>query len=87
MRKMGEIMSCQISFAPIMCDNYIEEIDKVLEIIKAYDIDYTIGTMSTTIIGNKNKIFPMIERIYNEMCDSTQFTLDIKLSNICGCDM
>lgn len=80
-----KIASCEIAFMPVMSDNYLGDINKVLDIIKAYGLEYNIGILSTTIRGNKEKIFQLIKEIYDTMDEITTFTIDIKISNICGC--
>jgi uncharacterized protein YqgV (UPF0045/DUF77 family) len=82
---MEKIASCQIAFTPIMSDNYIKDIDKVLDIIKSSELEYNIGILSTTIRGKKDKILNLISNIYNTMDGICSFTMDIKISNICGC--
>ncbi len=82
---MEKIVSCQISFIPVNSDDYIEDINKVLSIIKDYQLEYYIGMLSTTIRGNKNMVFDLIKQIYETMDSICSFTMDIKLSNVCGC--
>lgn len=84
---VGKIASCEISFLPVMSEDYLGDIDKVLELIKASDLEYNIGILSTTIRGNKEKIFNLIKEIYDKMDEVTTFTMDIKVSNICGCKL
>ncbi|MTI69448.1 MAG: hypothetical protein FH751_04215 [Firmicutes bacterium] len=83
---LEKVTSCEIAFIPIKSENYIEDVKKVLSIIKSFDVDYEIGKLSTTITGNKNIIFNLIREIYNRMDDECSFTMDIKISNICGCN-
>ncbi|QQY80183.1 thiamine-binding protein [Keratinibaculum paraultunense] len=80
-----KIASCEIAFVPIGTEDYIPHIDKVLEIIKSYNLEYQVGIMSTTIRGDKDKIHKLILDIYNTMDGECKFTMDIKLSNLCGC--
>lgn len=82
---MEKIASCEIAFIPIGSEDYISPIDKTLDIIKSYGLEYHVGLMSTTIRGDKDKIFKLISDIYNTMDEECKFTMDIKLSNICGC--
>ncbi len=86
MCSMAKIASCEIAFIPIESENYISDVNKVLDIIKSYELEEDIGILSTTIRGEKNKILNLIQEIYNTMDDNCSFTMDIKLSNICGCD-
>lgn len=83
---MGKIVSCEIAFIPIVSDDYVLQVDKVLNIIKSYDIEYNVGILSTTIRGDIGKINDLIFEVYNNMDKECKFTMDIKLSNICGCD-
>lgn len=82
---MEKIASCEIAYIPIMSENYVEDVNKVIDIIKSYELEYNIGILSTTIRGNKNEIFSLIKEIYDTMDEMTSFTIDIKISNICGC--
>ena len=80
-----KIASCQIAYTPIMSNDYIEEVERVIELIESYGLEYSVGILSTTIRGDKEKIFSLIKEIYDTMDDSASFTMDIKISNICGC--
>jgi uncharacterized protein YqgV (UPF0045/DUF77 family) len=82
---MEKIASCQITFTPIDSNNYLEDIDKVLEIIKSFSLEYDVSILSTVVRGEKSRILDMICTIYNTMDDICSFTMDVKISNICGC--
>jgi len=86
MRPMEKVASCQIAFTPIVSEEYLRDIDAVLNIIKNSSLEYNIGVLSTTIRGPKDKILKLILTIYNEMDMKCRFTMDIKISNICGCE-
>ncbi|WP_317921060.1 YkoF family thiamine/hydroxymethylpyrimidine-binding protein [Tepidimicrobium xylanilyticum] len=83
---MAKITSCEIAFVPIVSEDYISSVDKVLDIIRSYDLEHNIGIMSTTVRGDINKIHKLIFEIYDKMDQECKFTMDIKLSNLCGCD-
>jgi uncharacterized protein YqgV (UPF0045/DUF77 family) len=85
MCSMGKIASCQISFLPVVTDNYIEDINKVLELIKSTKLECEVGTMSTTVRGDKTRILEMITKVYDNMDGKCSFVMDIKISNLCGC--
>lgn len=87
MCSMEKIASTQISFTPIISDDYINDIEKVLDIIKLSNLEYNIGILSTSIRGNKDKVLKLINELYNTMDDICSFTMDIKISNICGCKL
>ncbi|SHK25351.1 YkoF family thiamine/hydroxymethylpyrimidine-binding protein [Paramaledivibacter caminithermalis] len=86
MCSMEKIASCEISYIPIMSENYIDDVNRVIDIIKSCELECNIGILSTTIRGNKDRIFSLIKEIYDTMDEVTSFTIDIKISNICGCN-
>ena len=81
-----KIASCQISFIPIASDDYLAEINKVLNIIMNSGLDYEIGILSTVVKGKKSLVLKLILDLYETMDNLRDFTMDIKLSNLCGCD-
>ncbi|WP_169733581.1 YkoF family thiamine/hydroxymethylpyrimidine-binding protein [Clostridiisalibacter paucivorans] len=83
---MAKIASCQIAFTPIKSDNYIGDVDKVLNIVEQSGLEYNVDILSTTIRGERDRIFTLISDIYYTMDDICSFTIDIKISNICGCN-
>lgn len=82
---MEKIASCQIAFTPIVSDNYIDDVKKVLEIINNSGLENEVGELSTFVRGEKTKVLKLIEDIYVTMDQVTKFSMDIKISNICGC--
>lgn len=80
-----KIASCQISFLPIGSSNYLGEINQVLALIQNSGLEINIGTMSTVVRGDKSKVLKLITDIYQTMEDVCSFTMDVKLSNLCGC--
>ncbi|AHM57850.1 hypothetical protein EAL2_808p03460 (plasmid) [Peptoclostridium acidaminophilum DSM 3953] len=85
MCSVEKITSCQISFTPIGSVEYLSEIRQVLDIIKDSGLEYDVGTISTVVIGGKDRVFKLISDIYEAMDDICNFTIDVKISNLCGC--
>lgn len=81
-----KIASCQISFAPIGSIDYLGEIQQVLNIIRNSGLEHDIGILSTVVRGEKIKVFKLIKDIYDNMEDACNFTMDVKISNLCGCE-
>lgn len=82
----GTLASCEITYFPIQSKDYIEEINKVIKIIKGYEVEVDVGILSTTIRGNSEVIFQMMKEIYDVMTrEGCHFTMNMMLSNICGC--
>jgi len=84
---MEKIVSVQISFVPIGSIDYLEEIRRVLDIIGNSGLEHNVGIMSTVVRGEKSKVFKLIENIYENMDHVCSFILDVKISNICGCEI
>lgn len=80
-----KIASCQIAFTPIVSDNYMEDVKKVLDIINNSGLENNVGVLSTFVRGEKSKVLKLITDIYENMDSITKFSMDIKISNICGC--
>ncbi|MGI6711814.1 MAG: YkoF family thiamine/hydroxymethylpyrimidine-binding protein [Bacillota bacterium] len=83
---MEKIASCQISFLPIGSIDYFEEIGQVLGIIRDSGLEHDIGILSTVVRGEKSLVFQLIKDIYENMDNHCRFTMDIKISNLCGCE-
>jgi uncharacterized protein YqgV (UPF0045/DUF77 family) len=83
---MEKISTCQIAFIPIASNDYRSDVKKVLDVITDSGLEVHIGVMSTLIRGEKNKILKLIETIYEIMDPFTRFVIDIKISNVCGCE-
>jgi len=82
---MEKIASCQLSFTPIVSDDYIADVNRVLEIISNSGLENEVGVLSTFIRGEKGRVLKLIADVYEEMDGITNFSMDIKISNICGC--
>lgn len=80
------MISCEISFLPIQSKDYTSDIEEVLRIIRNYDLEITVGFMSTTLRGDARLIFSLLAEIFEKMNQRTKFTMVVKISNICGCE-
>ena len=82
------MISCQISYFPIDSNDYLGEVDQVLELIKKSDLEYNVDVLSTTIKGGAQKIFKLLSMIDQEMSDHHyHYTMSILISNTCGCEL
>lgn len=79
-----KIISCEISFVPIQSENYLSDVDEVIKLIEESELDYQVGIFSTTIQGDKDKIFSLLRKIFDEMETRTKFLIITKISNLCG---
>ena len=87
MRFMEKIITCEISFIPIQSEDYIKDVDTVLELIRNTGFEISVGAMSTTVIGESYKIFELIQSIFATMDEKFKFSMQVKYSNLCGCDV
>ena len=85
MQHVDQIMTCELSFVSIGSAEYIEEINQVIDIIKDSGIEYSVSLMSTTLRGERELVFKIIRRIFDEMDEKCKFTMIMKMSNECGC--
>ncbi len=80
------LVSCQIAYYPIGSAEYLDEIDDVLQVIKNTGLEYSMNEMSTTVKGEASKVIGMIVDLQREMTQKGyEFTMNILLSNVCGC--
>lgn len=82
---VDKMTSGQFSFLPIGSGDYMDEIRQVLQIIEKSGLENEVGLLSTTVKGKSEKVLKLISEIYEAMDGRCDFTLDVKLSNLCGC--
>jgi len=82
---VAKIASCEISFVPIGTSDYSDMIKQVLKIIEDSALETRVGDMSTFVRGDRDKVLALISRVYQSMDSLCDFTMDVRLSNLCGC--
>ena len=85
MRDVEEMITCQVSFLPIESQNYKEDVTRVLSMIEKSGLDFQTGDMSTTLRGERDRIWALAQEIFEGMNPVCRFVLDLKGSNTCGC--
>ncbi|AMP20962.1 hypothetical protein AZF37_07125 [endosymbiont 'TC1' of Trimyema compressum] len=80
---MEKVISAELNFSSIDSKDYLKDIESVLELIKDSELEYSIGVMSTTVFGSKNKIIGLIDTIYESMDEQCGFSFHINISNLC----
>jgi uncharacterized protein YqgV (UPF0045/DUF77 family) len=78
-----QLISCQLNFVPLGDHNYHTTIENVLEIIRAEQLDYDVGEISTVIRGTPTRVFSLLKTIASASKDS-QYVMNILISNTCG---
>ncbi|ROL58222.1 hypothetical protein D9V84_00360 [Bacteroidetes/Chlorobi group bacterium Naka2016] len=82
-----KVISAEVSFIPIETNNYIEDVNEVLQIIKNAGVQYEINSFSTIVFGEKTKVFGLLRTIFDAMDVNSKFILVAKISNTCGCEI
>ena len=82
---MDKMISCEVAFTPLGRSDYATCVDRVLEVIKASGLPYSVGAFATEVKGEKDAVFGLVRDIYDEMEDQCGLILDVKISNVCGC--
>ena len=54
---MEKIITTELSFIPIISNNYNADVDEVIDIIASYKMEYTVGLLSTTVQGKRSLVF------------------------------
>ena len=78
-------IGCQMSYLPLGTENIEEKVEKILHMLRDSGLEFKISSFATEIKGSKAEVFSLIEDIFETAETESQFVLDLKLSNICGC--
>lgn len=79
---MDHTISAEISFFPLQKEDFKEEINKAIEVIRSFNLEYQIGILSTTVKGEQALVFKMVYKIFSTMSESGKFVLNVKYTNI-----
>ncbi len=79
---MEKQISAELSFFPVQTEDYKTEINRAIEIIRSFNLEYKIGLLSTTVRGDQTIIFKMVYKIFSTMDEQCKFVLSVKYSNI-----
>lgn len=80
-------MSAELSFIPIESENVNENIDRVIALIKQSGLQYQVGIISTSVTGEKKRMLQLISEIATKMDLICGYRFDVKISNVCGCNL
>jgi uncharacterized protein YqgV (UPF0045/DUF77 family) len=79
---MDNQVTAELSFFPVESADYKSDINKVLEVIRSFNLEHKIGLLSTTVRGDQTTIFKMVYKIFSTMNESGRFVLSVKYSNL-----
>ena len=85
MRDVEETITCQISFMPIANQSYKGDVTRVLAMIERSGLNFHRNYISATVKGNQGRLWAPAGEIFEKMDPVYSFTLDLKISNTCGC--
>lgn len=79
---MEKQVTAEISFFPIQSEDYKTDINKAIEIIRSFNLEYKIGLLSTTVRGDQTIIFKIVYKIFSSLDETGKFVLSVKYSNL-----
>lgn len=79
------IMACQMALYPLDTIDSSKVIAEVLEEMDWQGVEVTVGSMSTYIGGEEEAVWGKIRQLYSLAERSGLFSLQITVSNKCGC--
>jgi len=81
-------ISCQISFYPLYTEEVGEKVKEVISIVEESGLDTQTNSLSTIIFGYSDEIYSVLEKITKKMdSEDLQFSMNISISNSCGCEI
>ena len=78
---MEKRIVCQMSFLPLGDKDGLARVKKVLGIITDSGLEYTICKLSTTITAERQEIFALVDKIFEEMKGECHFVFDMRLTS------
>lgn len=79
------IMACQVTLLPLDTIDSAQVIEQVLSEMDWQGVEVIVGDMSSLIRGEEDLVWARIRRLYELASKSGNFSLQITLSNKCGC--
>lgn len=76
-------VALQVSLYPLRQMDIIEPIDKVIEIFKSYGLETHVGSMSTLVYGEDEKVFKALQDAYKKASEFGEFVMVATFSNAC----
>ena len=74
------ITTAQFTYIPLRANDPRESIDFLLELVAQHDVEVDVNYLSTSVRGEPEVIFDLIEEIYEEMTlEGDQFRFHVEL--------
>lgn len=81
------IMACQMFLYPLNELDSAKVIGKVLAEMDWQGVEIIVGSMSTLVRGEEELVWTKIRQLYDLAASSSQFSLQLTVSNQCGCQI
>ncbi len=76
-------VALQVSLYPLRQMDIIEPIDSFIEIFKSYGLETHVGSMSTLVYGDDDKVFKALQEAYKKATEFGEIVVVATLSNAC----
>jgi len=76
-------VQAEISFYPLRTEHVGDAIDRFVEILNQEDVVVSVGSMSTRIEGETDKVFEAMHQAFTQVAERYPSVLVLKLSNVC----
>lgn len=74
------ITTAQFTYIPLKKNNPRESVDFLLELVAQHDVEVDVNYLSTSVRGEPEVIFELIEEIYKEMAvEGEEFRFHVEL--------
>lgn len=79
------LISCQLAFYPLATDEYLRDINLIVNLIETSGLDCEVGPMSSYIKGAAEDIFKLLEAIHLVSSQrGIEYSMSLLMSNTCG---
>ncbi len=76
-------VALQVSLYPLRQMDIIEPINSVIEIFRSHGLETHVGSMSTLVYGDDEKVFKALQEAYAKASEFGEFVMVATLSNAC----
>ena len=76
-------ITAQVSFYPLRKEDLSSSIEAVLEVFDQHGIERQVGTMSTLIWGDDEKVFRALHEAFHRVASLSEAVMVITVSNAC----
>ncbi|MDX1617413.1 MAG: thiamine-binding protein [Balneolaceae bacterium] len=72
--------TCQLTYLPFATEQVVKEVDEVVDFIDAFDVEYEVGDLSTTVRGERDEVLRLVTEMFISRDDARKkFRLHVEL--------